>query len=145
MNERSRGTSRTRESRYRPDGLASSASGRRTRTACGTAAARSSSTSWRACESVRGLEGRRPPADRNEWWRRRRREGVRTSARLGPERPTDRPNERLMLAGPGAPGRLERERTATWLILPVVICLSQRLSHACLSTYLDTVKPRMAH
>jgi len=22
---------------------------------------------------------------------------------------------------------------ATWLILPVVICLSQRLSHACLS------------
>ena len=27
-------------------------------------------------------------------------------------------------------------RTATWLILPVVICLSQRLSHACLSTSL---------
>ena len=25
-------------------------------------------------------------------------------------------------------------RAATWLILPVVICLSQRLSHACLST-----------
>ena len=24
-------------------------------------------------------------------------------------------------------------RAATWLILPVVICLSQRLSHACLS------------
>jgi hypothetical protein len=24
-------------------------------------------------------------------------------------------------------------RTVTWLILPVVICLSQRLSHACLS------------
>ena len=24
-------------------------------------------------------------------------------------------------------------RVATWLILPVVICLSQRLSHACLS------------
>ncbi|CAL8989306.1 unnamed protein product [Prunus brigantina] len=34
-------------------------------------------------------------------------------------------------------GRLSRteptsERNATWLILPVVICLSQRLSHACL-------------
>ena len=28
------------------------------------------------------------------------------------------------------------DRTATWLILPVVICLSQRLSHACLSTSL---------
>ena len=35
--------------------------------------------------------------------------------------------------------------TATWLILPVVICLSQRLSHACLSTNLYTVKLRMAH
>jgi hypothetical protein len=32
-----------------------------------------------------------------------------------------------------------------WLILPVVTCLSQRLSHACLSTHCDTVKPRMAH
>ena len=26
-----------------------------------------------------------------------------------------------------------RHRIVTWLILPVVICLSQRLSHACLS------------
>ena len=26
-----------------------------------------------------------------------------------------------------------REKIVTWLILPVVICLSQRLSHACLS------------
>ena len=34
---------------------------------------------------------------------------------------------------------------ATWLILPVVICLSQRLSHACLSTNFYIVKPRMAH
>lgn len=25
------------------------------------------------------------------------------------------------------------EKNATWLILPVVICLSQRLSHACVS------------
>ena len=32
-----------------------------------------------------------------------------------------------------------------WLILPVVICLSQRLSHACLSTSHIKVKPRMAH
>ena len=29
--------------------------------------------------------------------------------------------------------RAEQSRAATWLILPVVICLSQRLSHACLS------------
>ena len=34
---------------------------------------------------------------------------------------------------------------AIWLILPVVICLSQRLSHACPSTSLTKVKPRMAH
>ena len=32
-----------------------------------------------------------------------------------------------------------------WLILPVVICLSQRLSHACLSISDCTVKLRMAH
>ena len=38
--------------------------------------------------------------------------------------------------------RIQRD---TWLILPVVICLSQRLSHACLSTSLNKVKPRMAH
>ena len=33
----------------------------------------------------------------------------------------------------------------TWLILPVVICLSQRLSHACLSISFYMVKLRMAH
>ena len=36
-------------------------------------------------------------------------------------------------------------RTVTWLILPVVICLSQRLSHARVSKSLAKVKPRMAH
>ena len=30
-------------------------------------------------------------------------------------------------------GVRRRQRNATWLILPVVICLSQRLSHACVS------------
>ena len=29
--------------------------------------------------------------------------------------------------------RVRSEKAVTWLILPVVICLSQRLSHACLS------------
>lgn len=37
------------------------------------------------------------------------------------------------------------EHEAPWLILPVVICLSQRLSHACLSACRIKVKPRMAH
>jgi hypothetical protein len=36
-------------------------------------------------------------------------------------------------------------KIVTWLILPVVICLSQRLSHACLSISNYTVKLRMAH
>ena len=35
--------------------------------------------------------------------------------------------------------------TATWLILPVVICLSQRLSHACLSISIYTAKLQTAH
>src|SRR5271154_1110468 len=42
----------------------------------------------------------------------------------------------------GPPGH---ESVVTWLILPVVICLSQRLSHACLSISNCTAKLRMAH
>ena len=45
----------------------------------------------------------------------------------------------------GFPTRSQRLLRATWLILPVVICLSQRLSHACLSISDYTVKLRMAH
>ena len=30
-------------------------------------------------------------------------------------------------------GRVTEVKISIWLILPVVICLSQRLSHACLS------------
>src|SRR5436190_12429312 len=40
---------------------------------------------------------------------------------------------------------LSPEAVVTWLILPVVICLSQRLSHACLSISNCTAKLRMAH
>ena len=36
-------------------------------------------------------------------------------------------------------------KVVTWLILPVVICLSQRLSHACLSICFYTVKLQTAH
>ena len=43
------------------------------------------------------------------------------------------------------PPPLQAPRKLSGLILPVVICLSQRLSHACLSTDLYTVKLRMAH
>ena len=42
-------------------------------------------------------------------------------------------------------GAMPWTNVVTWLILPVVICLSQRLSHACLSTNFYTVKLRMAH
>ncbi len=40
---------------------------------------------------------------------------------------------------------LPDEHVRTWLILPVVICLPQRLSHACLSINFYMVKLRMAH
>ena len=41
--------------------------------------------------------------------------------------------------------RVKRAKVVIWLILPVVICLSQRLSHASVSTSSRTVKLRMAH
>ncbi|KAK4193979.1 hypothetical protein QBC40DRAFT_302520, partial [Triangularia verruculosa] len=44
-----------------------------------------------------------------------------------------------------AVGLHPRRTIVTWLILPVVICLSQRLSHACLSISNYTAKLRMAH
>ena len=42
---------------------------------------------------------------------------------------------------------VDRNKVAivTWLILPAIICLSQRLSHACLSISDYTAKLRMAH
>jgi hypothetical protein len=47
---------------------------------------------------------------------------------------------------PGAPpDPASTSKIVTWLILPVVICLSQRLSHACPSISTHTVKLRMAH
>ncbi len=49
---------------------------------------------------------------------------------------------RLLTAACGCKAGLTTE---TWLILPVVIRLSQRLSHACLSISTYTVKLRMAH
>lgn len=42
-------------------------------------------------------------------------------------------DERRGRSGSGRGRPLGNSRNATWLILPVVICLSQRLSHACVS------------
>lgn len=53
--------------------------------------------------------------------------------------PEGRNNEFILIVLTSAP------TIETWLILPVVIRLSQRLSHACLSISLYTVKLRMAH
>jgi hypothetical protein len=78
--------------------------------------------------------------------RRRCRGAHRTSC----EPPGDRPSRCLpvtwnslvaLVAASGQP----RRTIVTWLILPVVICLSQRLSHACLSISNYTAKLRMAH
>ena len=62
----------------------------------------------------------------------------------GARLPPSRVNTNVLSAPPGASGALgrrvtprpgdhAREEQGIWLILPVVICLSQRLSHACLS------------
>jgi hypothetical protein len=65
-----------------------------------------------------------------------------------PVRPSHLTTPALSLGlGPTAPLTRARRppKIVTWLILPVVICLSQRLSHACLSISNYTVKLRMAH
>ena len=59
--------------------------------------------------------------------------------------PLRRSRLRASLAGGSGPLRRVCFTVVTWLILPVVICLSQRLSHACLSISNHTVKLRMAH
>ena len=68
---------------------------------------------------------------------------ARTMANLGRVRQCSVLTRRISFNDP--PVRASKGRTGIWLILPVVICLSQRLSHACLSTNFYTVKPRMAH
>ena len=53
-----------------------------------------------------------------------------------------------VLTFPAPPGSFtdeERMGERTWLIPPVVVCLSQRLSHACRSTSCETAKLRMAY
>ena len=55
------------------------------------------------------------------------------------------PSNLNLSSGTRAAGGQPRRTIVTWLILPVVICLSQRLSHACLSISNYTAKLRMAH
>ena len=58
----------------------------------------------------------------------------RFAGRLQPEeKPALKPSDALGRPGRGRLERAAPHKAATWLILPVVICLSQRLSHACLS------------
>ena len=61
---------------------------------------------------------------------------------VGPRPPAHKRNPLSMLR---LTARQPSSSTQTWLILPVVICLSQRLSHACLSISFYTAKLRMAH
>jgi hypothetical protein len=84
-----------------------------------------------------------------------RRRGASPPGRAGRPRPRPLlellcPSGRAAPARDPPPDRAGRPRApaltiVTWLILPVVICLSQRLSHACLSISNYTVKLRMAH
>ena len=108
-----------------------------------------------------GAQGRHhgaaePPATRPPWMGGGRRAGrrpgpgsIRRPAPLLAKQlrpPARRAVARVATGAPlaGAPAR-HPVRIATWLILPVVICLSQRLSHACLSISNYTAKLRMAH
>ena len=57
-------------------------------------------------------------------------------------------DDKLVAGGPRTAGLTYDvivTKAATWLILPVVICLSQRLSHACLSISIYTAKLQTAH
>ena len=54
-------------------------------------------------------------------------------------------NDRAALVSLARLPTAHQPTAVTWLILPVVICLSQRLSHACLSTSSSRAKLRMAH
>lgn len=69
---------------------------------------------------------------------------LRDAAPLGAPAPRSVYNSAGALPWSGA-ARAVAFKIVTWLILPVVICLSQRLSHACLSISNYIVKLRMAH
>ncbi len=99
-------------------------------------------SSWRACgTALRLVPPRRSAGPETLFFRDRRlrvslhseggqeekalRLGLHKTSRPGPLRPR--------LGGTGACVPVPLAGLVTWLILPVVICLSQRLSHACLS------------
>ena len=79
--------------------------------------------------------------------------GVLTGCRRAADRPRREVSPRCVCTSPVGVSRVVPRFASvccfaprvTWLILPVVICLSQRLSHACLSTGPSKAKPRMAH
>ncbi|KAK7545747.1 hypothetical protein IWX91DRAFT_208770 [Phyllosticta citricarpa] len=83
-------------------------------------------------KAARGMQLSRVPAARRVWV-------GRLSLSLSPEGGAPLPMLTTLplrgLLAPGGPSRpvLGLRKIVTWLILPVVICLSQRLSHACLS------------
>ena len=79
---------------------------------------------------------------RDHSWDAASRGGV-VSSRFSPELADTRPH--LVCGRFRADTSKARALVETWLILPVVICLSQRLSHACLSISFYMAKLRMAH
>ena len=87
--------------------------------------------SWN--EGLRRWSGEIPIGKRRKGFPLTRRTSMRSRRGVGPDN--------IVRVRWGAPAPIQRDRpaqagqsrAATWLILPVVICLSQRLSHACLS------------
>ena len=85
--------------------------------------------------AIGGTPSKRAHSLHGSW--RRRRAMVRTGAKPMRGRIVPQPTEAssTLVTSSAAPphGGVALSSAVTWLILPVVICLSQRLSHACLS------------
>ena len=112
------------------------------------------STSSASCEGffaawvVTFLEGvvRKPKRNGNDATWLQTRNSTATFVWRSKNRPTDVLSDRSAASPVFARALLQAtDLHITWLILPVVICLFQRLSHACLSIRSCTAKLRMAH
>ena len=106
-------------------GPASACRRRHHQTVCASPPARAARRCW-SLQAPHGLGSIEPST--------RATRGLLRLSRIIPDRPSEASRLR---DGPAT--------VATWLILPVVICLSQRLSHACLRISIYSANLRMAH
>ena len=128
---------------YRPAGEATSSPNLRAGPPPGALRRWSAGAPAPAAHLPTGLWGMRKGKADGGWWPAWREPGGLPHPR-GPQRPPTTVTLYLFCPSRGS-WPSPRRTIVTWLILPVVICLSQRLSHACLSISNYTAKLRMAH